>query len=203
MNSLLSGLLPTATNMIRVDHTHAMSTFHQYKASAPPRVRKGLVLTLCTALEIHAQLEEEIFYPAMREVPGGNEILGDSTTEHQEMKRLVTMLRQMEPEARDYDETVWALMRVVLHHVADEETVVLPAAERLLGDRLGELGARMTKRRLELVAPRTGEIALNMGRAASGNKAALAVAALGAAGLLFMRHAGRLPGRRADLRVGR
>ena len=61
MSASFFGLLPTVTNMIRVDHTHVVSTFHQYKSAAPARVRKGLVLTICTALEIHAQLEEEIF----------------------------------------------------------------------------------------------------------------------------------------------
>ena len=70
MNSLLSHLQPTATNMIRLDHTHVMSTFHRYTPAAASRVKKGLVATLCTALEIHAKLEEEIFYPAVREVTG-------------------------------------------------------------------------------------------------------------------------------------
>ncbi|VTU38805.1 hemerythrin domain-containing protein [Variovorax sp. RA8] len=190
MNNLVYRLLPTATNMIRLDHTHVMSTFHQYKASAPARVRKGLASTICTALEVHATLEEEIFYPAVREVTE-DELIRESMAEHQEMKRLIGMLRRMEPEAVDYDETVMALMREVLHHVADEETVVLPAAERLLGDRLGELGARMTKRRVQLVAPRSGEIALDMGRAVSGNTAALSIAGLAALGLLWASRAGR------------
>ncbi|KWT97004.1 MULTISPECIES: hemerythrin domain-containing protein [unclassified Variovorax] len=191
MNNLVSRLLPTATNMIRLDHTHVMSTFHQYKASAPPRVKKGLASTICTALEVHASLEEEIFYPAVREV-AEDELIRESMAEHQEMKRLIGMLRRMEPEAVDYDETVMALMREVLHHVADEETIVLPAAERLLGDRLGELGARMTKRRVQLVAPRSGEIALDMGRAVSGNTAALSIAGLAALGLLWASRSGRV-----------
>ncbi|MBT2320834.1 hemerythrin domain-containing protein [Variovorax paradoxus] len=186
MTSLVSHLMPTVTNMIRLDHTHVMSTFHQYKASASSRVKSGLANTICTALEIHAQLEEEIFYPAVREV-APPELLGDSETEHQEMRRLIDLLRRMRPEAIDYDSTLMSLMRTVMHHVADEETVVLPEAERLLGDRLGELGTRMTKRRMQLVAPRSGEIALNMGRAASGNGAALSIAALAAAGLLIAR----------------
>ena len=191
MTSLISRLSPSVTNMIRLDHTHVMSTFHQYKASAPSRVRKGLVDTICTALEIHAQLEEEIFYPAMRAVMD-DERFKDSVAEHAEMKRLVSLLRRMQPEAIDYDETVMALMRDVLHHVADEETVVLPAAERLLADDLGELGVQMTKRRVQLVAPRSGEIALSMGRAVSGNTAALSVAALAAAGLLWAGSSGRV-----------
>jgi hypothetical protein len=59
----------------------------------------------------------------------------------------------------------------VMHHVADEETTLLPDAERLLGeDELSELGARMTRRRIELAAPRSGEIAANMARAVPAGK---------------------------------
>jgi hemerythrin superfamily protein len=177
--------------MIRLDHTHVLSTFHQYKSGAPVRVKKGLVNTMCTALEVHAQLEEEIFYPAVRNVMQG-ELIAESLQEHQEMRRLINLLRQMEPEARDYDATVMALMRDVMHHVADEETLVLPEAERLMADELGELGMRMTKRRVQLIGPRSGEIALNMGRAASGNTVALSVVALTAVALLVGRRTGHL-----------
>ena len=53
-------------------------------------------------------------------------------------------------------------MRDVIHHVADEETVLLPEAERMLGhERINELGAEMTRRRLQLMAPRAGEMAMN------------------------------------------
>jgi hemerythrin superfamily protein len=191
MTSLVSRIFPTATNMIRLDHTHVMSTYHQYKPSASARVKKGLVNTICTALEIHAQLEEEIFYPEVRKVTE-DERINKSMEEHAEMRRLIGLLRAMEPEARDYDETLAALMRDVMHHVADEETIVLPAAEKLLADRLGDLGAQMTKRRLQLVGPRSGEIAVDMGRAASGNTAAIAVVGLAAAGLLVARRTGHL-----------
>jgi hemerythrin superfamily protein len=188
MTSLVSAMMPSATNMIRLDHTHVLSTFHQFKPDAPARVKKGLVNTICTSLEVHAQLEEEIFYPAVREVCDDDRIR-ESMAEHNEMKRLIRLLRQMEPEAIDYDETVMALMRDVIHHVADEETIVIPAAEKKLRDELGDLGARMTKRRLQLVAPRTGEIALDMGRAVSGNTAALAFAAAAAVSVLVIGRA--------------
>ncbi|MET3441544.1 hemerythrin superfamily protein [Variovorax paradoxus] len=190
MKNFVSRIFPTATNMIRLDHTHVLSTFHQYKASAPSRVKKGLVNTICTALEIHAQLEEEIFYPEMRTID--DERITKAIDEHSEMRRLIGLLRAMEPEAIDYDETLSALMRDVMHHVADEETILLPAAEKHLADKLGDLGAQMTKRRLQLAGPRTGEIALDMGRAASGNTAAIAMVGLAAAGLLLARRSGHL-----------
>jgi len=60
----------------------------------------------------------------------------------------------MEPTDMDYDETFMTLMRDVLHHAAEEETILLPKAERLLGSsRLTELGGEMMKRRLELAKP--------------------------------------------------
>lgn len=192
MNPTMSRLLPSATNMVRLDHTHVLSTFHQYKAAAPARVRKGLANTICLALEIHAQLEEDVFYPAVRAV--APELVSDSVSEHREMREHIARLRAMEPDEEGYDDTVLSLMRIVMHHVADEETVVLPAAERLIPDRLGELGARMTKLRLQLAAPRSADIALNMGRAVSGNTVALMGVGLLALGLLASRRGAAMGG---------
>ena len=63
---LAAKMSPTATNMIRMDHTHVVATFHQFEADTSPSSKRGIVNTVCVALEIHAQLEEEIFYPALR-----------------------------------------------------------------------------------------------------------------------------------------
>lgn len=161
MKSITSKLSPSITNMIRMDHTHVLATFHQYEMDTHPQTKKALVNTACLALEVHAQLEEEIFYPAMREIAVDVSILDKSIPEHSEMRRLIAQLRAMEPSDPAYDNTFMELMRDVLHHVADEETTLLPDAERLLADRLGDMGAQMTKRRLELSAPRAGEIAMN------------------------------------------
>ena len=84
------------------------------------------------------------------------------------MKRLISALRALDASEASFDETFMTLMREVLHHVAHEETVLLPEAERQLSnERLSELGAEMTRRRLELAAPRAGEIALNAARSYS------------------------------------
>jgi hypothetical protein len=163
MNQFLSRLSPSITNMIRMDHTHVLTTFHQYTTDTSPRIKKGLADMVCVALEIHAQLEEEIFYPAMRAIKD-TEFLQKSVPEHDQMRRLITQLRNLEPGHENYDETFFELMNSVMHHVADEETLLLPTAERVLADRLGELGAQMTKRRLQLAAPRGGEIAGSMAR---------------------------------------
>ena len=187
MNSLMNKLSPTITNMIRMDHSHVMVTFHQYEADTRPQTKKALVNTICLALEIHAQLEEEIFYPAVRRVVTDSAVIDKAVPEHDEMKRLIARLREMEPTDADYDRTVMELMRTVMHHVADEETVLLPAAERLLADQIGELGAQMTKRRLQLATPRAGEIASNTLRALPASTMLMSVGALLAGGLVLNR----------------
>jgi len=186
MNTLLNRISPSVTNMIRMDHAHVLTTFHQYEADASPRVKKGLVDQVCVALEIHAQLEEEIFYPALRAV-AETDFVRKSVPEHDEMRRLVNQLRRLEPTDAGFDETFYQLMNNVMHHVADEETLLLPAAERVLADQLGDLGARMTKRRLQLAAPRTGEIAGSMARSMSASAVVAGAGALLACSYLLSR----------------
>jgi len=106
-----------------------------------------------------------------------------SEPEHDEMRAVIAELRRTDPKSPRHDELVFELMRDVVHHVADEETVLLPDAERTLSkDRLSELGAQMTKRRLELVTPKAGKIAKNTAIGFSGSTAALVV---GVASALF------------------
>ena len=156
-------LAPRITTMIRMDHAHVLATFHKYRLDAAPERKEALVGMIVSALEIHAKLEEEIFYPAMRfSMPDS---VDKSVPEHNEMRRLIADLRAADPASADYDVALMALMRTVIHHVADEETTLLPEAERMLGDRLEELGWAMTRRRMELVGPRVGEIAANTVRA--------------------------------------
>ncbi|MFC7516882.1 hemerythrin domain-containing protein [Herbaspirillum sp. GCM10030257] len=188
MKSFTDKLSPSVTNMIRMDHTSVMETFHQYEISSSPQLKKALVSTACLALEIHAQLEEEIFYPAMRNLAADTPIVGKSVPEHNEMRRLIGQLRSMEPTDPIYDQTFMELMRDVLHHVADEETTLLPDAERLIPDRLGELGMQMTKRRMQLMAPRAGEIASNTARSLPTSSMLVAAGAV-LAGTYFAKRA--------------
>ena len=188
MKSILRKAVPNATTMIRMDHTHVLATFHRYRRDTPAQVKQGLVNMICTALEVHAQLEEEIFYPAMRAAAASDGAIVDkSLPEHEEMKRLIGKLRGMQPSDALYDDTVMELMRGVLHHVADEETTLLPDAERLLGERLEDLGLQMTKRRLELTAPRAGEIAVNTIRAIPATSMVLAAVAVVAGAYVVKR----------------
>lgn len=177
----LKKLSPTITDMIRFDHSHVLVTFHQYTVDATPKVKKALADTIASALEIHATLEEEIFYPAMRSIDNGEPVLLKSVPEHNEMRRLIGELRATPPGDVRHDQLLQELMRDVIHHVADEETVLLPHAERLLSkDRLSELGAEMTRRRIELVGPKAGKLAIDTAVGFSGSTAAWALGILGA-----------------------
>jgi hypothetical protein len=188
--SLMSQFSPSITNLIRLDHTHVLTAFHQYEIGSSERLKKGLVDNVCLAIEIHAQLEEEIFYPALR-VVADTEMLRKSTPEHDEMRGLISRLRNMPVADPAFDDTFFELMRHVMHHVADEETLLLPAAERLLPDQLSELGAQMTKRRLELAGPRAPELASSMARSMSGGTlVGIGSAMLAGAYLLTRRHTG-------------
>lgn len=180
-------LTPSITDMIRMDHSHVLATFHRYEPSSRPETKRALVNTACIALEIHAQCEEEIFYPAMYDVASDVSMIEKSVPEHDEMRRLIVALRGMQPDDPAYDPTFMDLMRTVIHHVADEETTLLPDAERLLGDRLGELGAQMTKRKLQLTAPHAGELARNAARAMPTMSVLFAAGAVIAGGYLVKR----------------
>jgi hypothetical protein len=177
----LAKLSPTITDMIRFDHSHVFVTFHQFTQDKKPSVKKALSETICAALEIHATLEEEIFYPVMRTIDADDPVLAKSPHEHGDMKRLIRELRTIPGDDDRHDRVLLELMREVIHHVADEETVILPIAERKLSrDRLSELGTQMTRRRLELLGPQAGKVAVSHAVGFSGSTTAWVVGAVGA-----------------------
>ena len=186
MSAALDGITPDITRMIRLDHAHVLAAFRRFRSRLSETRKKALVDNVCLALEVHAQLEEEIFYPAMRPIAEAGDILGKSVPEHEEMRGLVRELRGMEPLDAAYDETFRKLIRVVLHHVADEETVLLPLAEDLIPDELGHLGRLMTRRRIELLRPHAAAAATTTIRTFPIAAAAAAAGVL-AAGWLLVR----------------
>jgi len=75
MNSFVGKVTPSITSMIRMDHTHVMAAFHRYKSDTSVARKQAIVEHICLALTVHAQLEEEIFYPALQRVLSGDEVL--------------------------------------------------------------------------------------------------------------------------------
>jgi DUF438 domain-containing protein len=159
MSTALDNITPDITRMIRLDHAHVLAAFRRYRAHLSETRKRALVENVCLALDVHAQLEEEIFYPAMRRTGAASDVLDKSVPEHDEMRVMIRSLRAMEPFDAAYDETFRKLIRAVLHHVADEETILLPLAEELMSGELGHLGRLMTRRRIELLRPHAAEAA--------------------------------------------
>jgi hypothetical protein len=164
MRSETSSMSPTITTMIRLDHLHVLAAFHRYHRRSSWWRKRAIVNSACTALEIHAQLEEEIFYPALTRAVGDNEILHQSGPEHDAIRATIGRLRAMGPENAAFDALFMQLMRQTLHHVADEETVLLPMAERALKHQLRSLGGQMTRKRMELLGRRPVAIAVDTAR---------------------------------------
>ena len=173
---------PDATDMIREDHARVLSIFHRYDIDASPRAKQALVEAVCRDLEVHAQAEEDVFYPALR--AAGSDLVDKAIPEHEEMRRLIATLREMDASILEYDATFMDLMREVIHHVADEETALLPHAEVLLPRQLRELGAQMKKRRAQLMAGGAPQ-GLKKAKALPGGTLLWAAGALAAGVLLF------------------
>ncbi|MBC5765185.1 hemerythrin domain-containing protein [Ramlibacter albus] len=187
MATVLTQLAPSITNLIRLDHTHVAATFHQYETTLSDRLKRGIVDSVCLSLETHAQLEEEIFYPVLRLV-FDNDLMRKSPVEHDEMRTLIARLRQMVTTDPMFDESFFELMRLVMHHVADEESQLLPAAERLIPEQLQDMGARFAKRRFEMMASRGGEYAGSFARSLSPRMLMSTATTLLNGGFLMVRH---------------
>jgi hypothetical protein len=190
VSELANRLTPNITTMIRLDHTHVVALFHRYKVDSAAGRKRALIRNACLALEVHAQLEEEIFYPALSAALGPDDVLAKSVPEHDEMRRRIGELRERisaDTPAVDAacDDLFFELMRSVIHHVADEESRLLPAAERLLSDRLAELGSEMTRRRVELLKPHAGELVVSAARSFPVGAALLTVGALATGAMLW------------------
>jgi len=207
MNAATDRIAPSITTMIRMDHSYVMSLFHRYKADTPPGRKRALVTNAGLAIQVHAQLEEEIFYPVLRTVITGDAVLDKSVPEHEQMRTLIADLRQLTSDNRSLgdacDDKFMELMRLVMHHVADEETRLLPVAERQLKDQLGTLGMQMTRRRIELMKPHAAEFTASTVRsfpvgAATG--AALVTAGAVAIGAMLFSRGKR---RNTEYRAGR
>ena len=169
-------LNPSATAMIRRDHATVLAQFHKVEPDAAPGLCEAAIRTICTALDVHAQVEEELFYPALREAGVDLPVLAKSEPEHQRMRELMQPLRDgtLKGQPEEQRRALGRLMNAVMHHMADEETQLLPEAERTLNrQQLCELGGRMTRRKLALARPHAGELAVDMARTAPAKTAVL------------------------------
>ena len=140
-----------ALQLLRDDNRHVKDLFKQFEDADDSRTKGRLVAEALTALEIHAKLEEEIFYPAVRkEADAGPARMDEAEEEHHVVKLLIGELRRMKPGAARYDAKFTVLAENVKHHIDEEESEMLPKAAELGMLRMNELGAAMEKRKQQL-----------------------------------------------------
>lgn len=147
-----TGTSDHAVEMLKADHQRVHSLFEDYE-TAGGEDKTAIANKIMKELEIHAAIEEEIFYPAFREKSGeqGRDMVTEALEEHQSVKTALKQLKAMDSDNEDFESTFFDMMHDVEHHVGEEEGEMFPLAEEVLGNRLEELGAEMQKRKHDLL----------------------------------------------------
>jgi general stress protein YciG len=141
-----------AVELLKADHQEVNSLFKEHEM-AGGEDRNTIAEKIMMELEIHAKIEEEIFYPAFRAKADdeGKDLVAESIEEHQQVKDLIKELKTLDPEDETYDEKFQDLKQDVTHHVEEEEGEMFPSAEEFLGEQLDQLGVEMEKRKQQLL----------------------------------------------------
>ena len=140
-----------AIALLKADHVAVAQLFAEVEKTRSDAKKKALVAEICTALSVHAQIEEEIFYPAVKEALKDKLLVPEATVEHAGVKDLVAQLEGVDPDGEMYDAKVLVLSEYVKHHVKEEQTEMFPKVKESSLD-LAELGERMALRKEELLA---------------------------------------------------
>ncbi len=140
-----------AIALLRADHQEVAAMFAQVANTTSPVKKKALVSQICTALSVHAQVEEEIFYPAVKQALKDKLLVPEAIVEQATMKALIDQVNGVEPDGEMYDARVTVLAEYVKHHVKEEHTEMFPKAKTSTLDMLA-LGAAMAERKAELMA---------------------------------------------------
>lgn len=140
-----------ATALLRADHKAVSELFDQYEKTRSSAKKKALVQKICRELTVHAQIEEEIFYPAFKKALKDTELVPEATVEHATLKNLIGQIKDVEPDGELYDAKVKVLSEYVRHHVKEEQNEMFPKAKASKLD-MKELGAQLAARKAELMA---------------------------------------------------
>ena len=138
-----------ATVLLRADHKLVGGLFAQYEKTQSTSKKKHLVDQICTELTVHAQVEEEIFYPAVKEALHDHELVPEATVEHASLKALIAEVEGVEPDGEMFDAKIKVLGEYVKHHVKEEESELFPKLRATDLD-LKELGGKLAARKSEL-----------------------------------------------------
>jgi len=140
-----------AIELLKVDHRTVNDLFERYEATQDYAMKQQIAEQACTALDVHAQLEEDIFYPAFeREADDeGKQLVEESLQEHLMVKDMIAELQEVHDA--EFDLKFQELMAAVRDHVQEEETDMFPEAERILAGDLTDLFTQMQTLKRQLM----------------------------------------------------
>ena len=140
-----------AIKLLKDDHKEVKSYFKQYESLEDDTEKQDLANKICLALTVHAQIEEEIYYPATREAIDDDDLLDEAEVEHASAKQLIAEIQAMKAGDRLFDAKVTVLGEYIDHHVEEEESEMFPESRDSDLD-LKALGAQLGQRKAELMA---------------------------------------------------
>ncbi len=159
-----------ALSLLMADHKRVATLFAEFdklKEDGSDDDKSAVVQRICQELSVHCELEEGIFYPAVRKAIDDKELMDESLIEHAGATDLVAQLEAADPEDDLYDAKVTVLAEQVDHHVQKEEKAMFPQAKRSGVDTMA-LGAKMLARKVELLARSRPPVAASAGSKAKG-----------------------------------
>jgi hemerythrin superfamily protein len=149
-----------AIDLLKKDHDDVDALFKDYQTLAEGDGDAGdhraLSTQICGMLAVHAMIEEEIFYPAARKAKVDAALLDEAQIEHGSAKELIAQIGAARSSEPLYDARVKVLGEYIRHHVKEEEGELFPACRKSDMD-MAELGARLQKRKDELLRKLAGK----------------------------------------------
>ena len=147
----MSEEVQNALDLLRGDHREAKKFFHKFESMkdwAKPEEKREVVRQVCAALLIHMQIEEDIFYPAVRREIDDDELIDEAVVEHQGAKDLIRQLGEA-TEDQMFDAKTKVLSEQIYHHIDEEENKLFPRLRMLPLD-LQALGEKLAKEKEKL-----------------------------------------------------
>lgn len=141
-----------AFDLLERDHHEVEEWFDEYDELEDDDDRKSeLAEKICLALKVHAQIEEEIFYPQARKATEDNDLLDEAVVEHATVKNLIAEIEAMEVGDDLYDAKIRVLGEMVKQHIKEEEDELFPEVQSAKLD-IDAIGKELAERKEELMA---------------------------------------------------
>jgi iron-sulfur cluster repair protein YtfE (RIC family) len=147
-----------ATDMLRKDHAKVAKLFERFESAKKGLTKRKIFEEIRAELDVHAKLEEAVFYPAVRAIRDvqGRSLVQESLEDHADVRKRLAEMSGTVSDDEDFEDKVDVLREEVERHVEEEQDEMFPLVEEHFGDaRLQELGQQMAARKpaLEAQAP--------------------------------------------------